>query len=114
VPHNLILPRLTSRPDLVVFPPCPNCSATLDLRNGTTASGEPTFRGRPHRRFLTTPQKGPVSEEKRSLVRLLLDARAGLRAISRAAGMFRSRLQGFVLSCQTTCEPEQLKKSPAR
>ena len=99
------------------IPPCPRCSATHVVRNGPNAAGTPTFRCRPcGRRFVADPQKGPVSEEKRSLVRRLLGERLSLRAIARVAGVSRSWLQEFVnaLYAQTPWEPGPLKKSPGR
>src|SRR5262245_10767867 len=100
-----------------VIPPCPRCSATHVVRNGPNVAGTPTFRCRfCGRRFVANPQKGPVSEEKRSLIRRLLAERLSLRAIARVAGVSRSWLQEFVnaLYAQTPWEPGPLKKSPAK
>jgi transposase-like protein len=98
-------------------PPCPRCGATHVVRNGPNAAGTPTFRCRPcGRRFVAAPQKGPVSEDKRSLVRRLLGERLSLRAIARVVGVSRSWLQEFVntLYAQTPWEPGPLKKSLAK
>ena len=100
-----------------VVPPCPRCSAAHVVRNGPNTAGTPTFRCRQcGRRFVAAPQKGPVGEEKRSLIRRLLAERLSLRAIARAAGVSRSWLQGFVngVYAETPWEPGPLKKSPVR
>ena len=107
----------TTTPEPAAVPPCPRCSATHVVRNGPNSAGTPTFRCRPcGRRFVADPQKGPVGEEKRSLIRRLLAERLSLRAIARAAGVSRSWLQEFVNGIyeQTPWEPGPLKKSPAR
>lgn len=99
------------------IPSCPRCSAAHVVRNGPNAAGTPTFRCRScGRRFVAVPQKGPVCEEKRSLIRRLLGERLSLRAIARVVGVSRSWLQQFVntLYEQTPWEPGPLKKSPAR
>ena len=107
----------TTPPESAIIPPCPRCSATHVVRNGPNTAGTPTFRCRAcGRRFVTDPQKGPVSDEKRSLIRRLLGERLSLRAIARVVGVSRSWLQEFVndLYAQTPWEPGPLKKSPAR
>ena len=77
--------------------PCPRCSATHVVRNGTNASGTPTLRCRAcGRRFVAAPRKGPVGPEDQALVRRLLAERLGVRAIARATGRSRSWVQGFV------------------
>jgi transposase-like protein len=107
----------TTTTEPAAIPPCPRCSSSQVVRNGPNAAGTPTFRCRPcGRRFVAEPRKGPVSEEKRSLVRRLLGERLSLRAIARVVGVSRSWLQEFVntLYAQTPWEPGPLKKSPAR
>src|SRR5579883_1148887 len=80
-----------------VVTPCPRCSASHVVRNGPNTAGTPTFRCRAcGRRFVADPQKGPVSDEKRSLIRRLLGERLSLRAIARVVGVSRSWLQEFV------------------
>ena len=99
------------------IPPCPRCHATHVVRNGKTQAGSPNFLCRGcHRRFVVGPKKGPVSPERRDLVRRLLLERLSLRAIARAAGVSRTWLQGFVYDLyreQTPWEPGPLKKSRA-
>jgi transposase-like protein len=99
------------------IPPCPRCAATHVVRNGVNSSGTPTFRCRPcGRRFVAEPQKGPVPQERKDLIRRLLLERLSLRAIARAVGVSRSWLQRFVnaLYAETPWEPGTLKKSPGR
>lgn len=107
----------TTTPESTTVPPCPRCSATHVVRNGTNSAGTPTFRCRPcGRRFVADPRKGPVSPERQDLIRKLLLERLSLRAITRAVGVSRSWLQRFVntLYALTPWEPGPLKKSPAR
>jgi transposase-like protein len=67
------------------------------VRNGANASGTPVFRCQTcARRFVAAPRKGPVGPEEQALVRRLLAERLGVRAIARATGRSRSRVQGFV------------------
>ena len=96
------------------IPPCPRCSAAHVVRNGPTRHGVPSFRCRDcGRRFVADPKKGPVSEERRELVRRLLGERLSLRAIARAVGVSRSWLQGFAnrVYAETPWEPGPLKKT---
>jgi DNA invertase Pin-like site-specific DNA recombinase len=64
-----------------------------------------------------TPKKGgPVSDERRELVRRLLRERMSLRGIARATGLSRSWLQTFVNALyreDTPHDPGPLKKSRA-
>jgi predicted CXXCH cytochrome family protein len=107
----------TTTPAIEPIPPCPRCHATHVVRNGKTQAGSPNFLCRGcHRRFVVGPKKGPVSPERRELVRRLLLERLSLRAIARAAGVSRTWLQGFVNDLyreQTPREPGPLKKSRA-
>lgn len=101
----------TSEPTLI--PPCSRCAATHVVRNGVNSAGTPTFRCRRcGHRFVANPRKGPISEEKRHLIRRLLLERLSLRAIVRVVGVSRSWLQRFVntLYAQTPWEPGPLKK----
>jgi insertion element IS1 protein InsB len=94
-------------------PTCSRCTAAHVVRNGVNSVGTPTFRCRSCRhRFVANPRKGPVSEEKRDLIRRLLLERLSLRAIVRVVGVSRSWLQRFVntLYAQTPWEPGDLKK----
>jgi transposase-like protein len=106
---------LTTDPTSDPIPACPRCHATHVVRNGKTQSGSPNFLCRGcGRRFVAAPKKGPISEERRELVRRLLLERLGLRAIARVAGVSRSWLQGFVNNLyreETPWEPEPPKKS---
>ena len=80
-----------------LLPPCPRCQATHVVRNGRTQSGSPNLLCRGcGRRFVAEPKKGPVSDERKELVRRLLLERLSLRGIARATGVSRSWLQGFV------------------
>jgi transposase-like protein len=107
----------TSTPDLVLIPACPRCRATHVVRNGKTRSGSPNFLCRGcQRRFVADPKKGPVSEERKQLIRRLLLERLSLRAIARSVGVSRSWLQQFVNDLyreETPQEPGPLKKSRA-
>ena len=76
------------------IPPCPRCRATHVVRNGRTQAGSPNFLCRGcGRRFVERPKKGPVSDERKDLVRRLLRERMSLRAIARATGLSRSWVQ---------------------
>jgi transposase-like protein len=87
------------------------------VRNGKTQSGSPNFLCRGcRRRFVAAPKKGPVTEDRKQLIRRLLLERLSLRAIARAVGVSRSWLQAFVNDPyreQTPWEPVALKKSQA-
>ena len=105
----------TTPPDPTPVPPCPRCAATHVVRNGPNTAGTPTFRCRAcGRRFVAAPQKGPVADDRQTLVRRLLHERLALRAIARATGLSRSWLQGFVNRVyeETPWEPGPLKKTP--
>src|SRR5215218_5706770 len=99
------------------IPPCPRCGDSHVVRNGPNQSGTPSFRCRAcGRRFVERPQKGPVSDDTKALVRRLLGERMGIRAIARVTGVSRSWLQRFVNATyrdETPWEPGPLKKSPA-
>jgi transposase-like protein len=100
------------------LPPCPRCQATHVVRNGRTQAGSVNLLCRGcGRRFVPDAKKGPVSDDRRELVRRLLRERLGLRAIARATGLSRSWLQGFVNALyrdETPWDPGPLKKSRAR
>ena len=99
------------------IPPCPHCRATHVVRNGHNPSGSPNFLCRGcGRQFVAQPRKGPVSDERKQLVRRLLRERMSLRGIARATGLSRSWLQGFVNALyrdQTPHDPGPLKKMRA-
>ena len=103
----------TPAPDPI--PPCPDCNATHVVRNGTLRSGSQQLLCRGcGRRFVAEPKRGPVSDERKDLIRRLLLERMSLRGIARATGVSRSWLQGFVNSLyreETPWEPGPLKKS---
>lgn len=104
----------TATPEPAPVPACPRCAATHVVRNGPNAAGTPTFRCRPcGRRFVAAPQKGPVTDDTKALIRRLLHERLALRAIARAVGVSRSWLQTFVNGVydQTPWEPGPLKKT---
>ena len=107
----------TSTPSVDPIPPCPRCHATHVVRNGKTQSGSPNFLCRGcHRRFVAAPKRGPISEDRKQLIRRLLLERLSLRAITRAVGVSRTWLQGFVNGLyreETPWEPGPLKKSQA-
>jgi insertion element IS1 protein InsB len=98
-------------------PACPQCGVGPVVRNGVNSAGTQTFRCNGcHRRFVETPQRGPVSAETKALIERLLGERLGLRAITRVTGVSRSWLQAFVNDLYqraTPWEPGPLKKSPA-
>lgn len=100
-------------PEPPPVPPCRRCAATHVVRNGLNSAGTPTFRCR-HcgHRFVAEPKKGPVTDERKDLVRRLLGERLSLRAIVRAVGVSRSWLQTFVNAVydETPWEPGPLKK----
>lgn len=78
-------------------PSCPRCGAASVTRAGTTHNGVPSFRCPDcGRRFVAAPRKGPVTDDRKDLVRRLLGERLSLRAIARVTGLSRSWLQGFV------------------
>jgi len=107
----------TTTPTRDPIPPCPRCHATHVVRNGKTQAGSPNFLCRGcNRCFVASPRKGPISQERRDLVRRLLLERLSLRAIARAVGVSRTWLRGFVNDLyreQTPWEPGPLKKSRA-
>jgi insertion element IS1 protein InsB len=107
----------TTTPVSGPVPPCPRCHATHVVRNGTLRSGSPQLLCRGcGRRFVAAARKGPVSDERRQLIRRLLLERLSLRARARVAGVSRSWLQGFVNGLyrdETPWEPGPLKKSRA-
>ena len=79
------------------IPPCPRCAGASVTRAGATRGGVPSFRCKGcGRRFVARPRKGPVTDDRKGLVRRLLAERMSLRAIARATGLSRSWLQGFV------------------
>ena len=104
----------TSNPAPESIPSCPRCRGTHVVRNGTLRSGSPQLLCRGcGRRFVAEPKKGPVSEERKALIRRLLLERLGLRAIARVAGVSRSWLQNFVNELyreETSWEPAPPKK----
>jgi insertion element IS1 protein InsB len=100
------------------IPSCPRCSGEHVVRNGSNASGTPTFRCRGcGRRFVADPKKGPVGPEDQALVRRLLAERLGVRAIARVTGRARSWVQKFVNTVyrdQTSHDPGPPPKKSAR
>ena len=102
--------------EVTPIPPCPRCAATHVIRGGSSRSGKPTFRCRGcGRRFVADPAKGPISEERKALVRRLLVERVSLRGIVRVTGLSRAWLQRFVNELYreaTPWDPGPLKKSP--
>ena len=65
---------------------------------------------------MADPAKGPISEERKALVRRLPGERVSLRGIARVTGLSRSWLQRFVNELyreSTPWEPGPLKKSRA-
>jgi transposase-like protein len=99
-------------------PPCRRCAATHVVRNGPNSAGTPTFRCRAcGHRFVVDPQKGPVSDDQKDLIRRLLGERLSLRAIARATGHSRSWLQNFVNTLyqeETPWEPGPLRPVPKK
>lgn len=98
-------------------PSCRRCAATHVVRNGPNSAGTPTYRCRAcGHRFVAEPKKGPVTEERKDLVRRLLGERLSLRATARITGLARSWLQTFVNDPYeaTPWGPGPLKKSRAR
>ena len=99
------------------IPACPRCHATRVVRNGRTQAGSPNFHCRGcGRRFVPDPKRGPVSDDRRELVRRLLAERMRLRAIARVTGVSRSWPQRFVNALyrdDTPWEPGPLKNRPA-
>ena len=108
-------------PDSITSPPavplCPRCGAAGAARNGRNAAGTPTFRcGACGRRYVAAPRKGPVTEDRKALIRRLLAERLALRAIARAVGVSRTWLQAFANALyrdDTPHDPGPLQKSPA-
>ena len=100
------------------IPPCRRCGATHVVRNGRTQSGSPNFLCRGcGRRFVERPKKGPVSDDRKELVRRLLRERVGVRGIARATGLSRSWVQTFVNALyrdETPWEPGPLRPPPKK
>jgi len=88
------------------------------VRNGRTQAGSRNFLCRGcGRRFVPNPKKGPVSDDRKELVRRLLRERMSIRGIARATGLSRSWVQNFVnvrYRDETPWDPGPLKKSRAR
>ena len=107
----------TETPSPKPIPACPRCQATHVVRNGKLRPGAPSFLCRGcGRRFVAAPKKGPVTEDRKDLIRRPLLERLSLRAIARATGVSRSRLRGFVNRLyreEAPWEPGPLKKSRA-
>jgi insertion element IS1 protein InsB len=86
------------------------------VRYGKGRSGTPVLVCRGcNRRFVAHPRKGPVSDNRKQLIRRLLPERLSLRAIARATGVSRSWLQRSVNDLyreQTPWEPGELKEEP--
>src|SRR4051812_5230803 len=106
----------TPQPDPI--PPFPRCPPTPLVRNGKSRSGTPSFLCQGcKRRFVARPRKGPVSDERKQLIRRMLLERLGLRAIARITGVSRSWLQRFVNGLyrdETPWEPGELKARSGR
>ena len=104
--------------DAPPIPPCPRCHAAHGVRNGRTQAGSPNFRRRGcNRRFVTDPKRGPVSDDRRELVRRLLRERMSRRGIARATGLSRSWVQRFadaVSRDETPWGPGPLNTTGAR
>jgi transposase-like protein len=104
--------------DATPIPPCPRCSSAHVVRNGRLRSGSHQLLCRGcGRRFVPAPKRGgPVSDERKELVRRLLRERMSLRGIARATGLSRSWLQAFANALyrdETPHDPGPLKKSRA-
>src|SRR5688500_8048726 len=106
----------TPEPDPI--PPCPRCAGTTVTRAGTTHNGVPSFRCKGcGRRFVARPRKGPVTDDRKDLVRRLLAERLGVRAIARATGLSRSWVQAFVNAVyrdETPWDPGPLAPPPKK
>jgi transposase-like protein len=100
------------------IPPCPRCAGVSVTRAGTTHNGVPSFRCKDcGRRFVAHPKKGPVTDDRKDLVRRLLAERLGVRAIARATGLSRSWVQAFVNSLyreETPWDPGPLAPPPQK
>ena len=100
------------------IPPCPRCHATHVVRNGRLRPGSPQLLCREcGRRFVERPRKGPVTDDRKALVRRLLRERMSLRGIARATGLSRSWLQGFVNALypdETPWDPGPLRPPPKK
>lgn len=88
------------------------------VRSGRTQAGSPNSLCRGcGRRFVPHPKRGPVSDDRKELVRRLLRERMGLRGIARVVGVSRAWLQRFVNPLSrgaTPWDPGPLKKRRAR
>lgn len=104
--------------DATPIPPCPRCHATHVARNGRLRSGAQNFLCRGcGRRFVAHPKKGPVTDDRKELVRRLLRERMSLRGIARATGLSRSWLQAFVNTLyreEVPWEPGPLRPPPQK
>jgi|SoiMethySBSTD1v2_1073268.scaffolds.fasta_scaffold1415994_2 transposase-like protein len=76
---------------------CPSCLSDHVSKNGLTSYGKPNHRcvacGR---QFVLDPQKGPIPDWKKALVRKMLAERVALAAIARVLDVSASWLQAFV------------------
>src|SRR4051812_15773185 len=105
----------TTKPAPDATPPCPRCRATHVVRNGTLRSGSRNFLCRGcGRNFVAAPRKGPVSDDRKALIRRLLLQLLGLRAITRAVGVSRSWLQGFVNDLYREETPREPAPAPQK
>ena len=104
--------------DATPIPPCPRCRSAHVVRNGRLRSGTPNFLCRGcNRRFVERPRKGPVTDDRKELVRRLLHERMSLRGIARVTGLSRSWLQSFVNDLyreQTPWDPGPLAPPPQK
>jgi insertion element IS1 protein InsB len=96
---------------------CPDCHSESVVKNGFNALGKQIHRcNECGRQFVLNPAKGPISDEKKALIDLLLLERISLAGIARVVGVSESWLQNYVNEkyAQTPREVIVKKKSKGR
>ena len=82
---------------MVIIMHCPECESESFVKNGFNQIDKQIYRCKEcGRQFVLDPAKGPVSEEKKSLIDRLLLERISLAGISRSVGVSESWLQNYV------------------
>jgi insertion element IS1 protein InsB len=76
---------------------CPQCQSHRVVKNGRIHNGKQNHRCRAcGRQFVENPEKGPISDATKELIKRLLLERMSLEAIARVTGVSTSWLQRFV------------------
>jgi insertion element IS1 protein InsB len=76
---------------------CPNCQATLLIKNGSIHNGKPKWKCKAcGRQFVANPSQHRISDSTRELIDKLLLERISLAGIVRVAGVSPRWLQYYV------------------